>query len=77
MAAVIHCIIDNKQAIKAYKRVLRLDPQHIRARYDLAGCYAAIGDSKNSLVEYEHVREHAPKEASDLESILAKFNIKI
>jgi len=77
MAAVIHCIIDNKQAIKAYKRVLCLNPQHIRARYDLAGCYASIGDSKSALHEYEYLKEHAPEEASDLESVLAKFNIKI
>jgi tetratricopeptide (TPR) repeat protein len=72
MEAVIHCIIDNKQAIKAYKRVLRLDPEHIHARYDLAGCYAALGDSKSALHEYEYLKEHAPEEASDLEPLLTK-----
>lgn len=80
MAAVIHRMIDNKQAIKAYKRVLgvgpELSPEHIRTHYDLAGCYAAIGDHKHALREYEYLKEHAPEEASKLESVLADFNIE-
>ena len=77
MAAVIYCIIDNKQAIKVYKKILHLDPQHILAHYDLAGCYASIGDSKHALQEYKYLKEHTPEEASNLESVLADFGINI
>jgi len=70
-------IIDNKQAIKVYKKILHLDPQHILAHYDLVGCYASIGDSKHALQEYKYLKEHAPEEASNLESVLADFGINI
>lgn len=77
MVAVIYCIVDNKQAIKAYKKVLHLSPQYIHAHYDLVGCYASIGDSKHALQEYKYLKEHAPEEASNLESVLANFDIDI
>ncbi len=81
MAAVIHCIINNKQAIKAYKRVLRvgpeLNPTHIRAHYDLAGCYAVVGDHRHALLEYRYLKEYAPEEVSKLESVLTDFNIEL
>jgi tetratricopeptide (TPR) repeat protein len=77
MAAVIYCIIDNKQAIKVYNKILYLDPQHILTHYDLAGCYASVGDSKHALQEYKYLKEHAPEEASNLESVLADFDINI
>ncbi|TRZ49762.1 MAG: hypothetical protein D4S01_07965 [Dehalococcoidia bacterium] len=75
MAAEIHCIIDNKDGIKAYKEVLRIAPDYIPAHFHLAGCYAATGKRELALQEYKFIKENAPEVATDLESVLAHFNI--
>lgn len=77
MAAEIYCIISNRDAIKAYKKVLDIDPNCISAHLDLAGCYAAIHKRKLALQEYEFIKENAPEAVTHLESVLASFNIKV
>lgn len=95
MAAEIHCIINNEDGTKAYKKILRIAPDCIPAHFHLAGCYAATyylhkqspptsyygehfsGNDKLALKEYKFIKEGAPELATDLESVLADFNIKV
>jgi len=53
MVAMLYCTFNNKPAIEIYKKILKLDSHNIVAHYHLAGCYAAIGDSKNALHEFK------------------------
>ena len=76
-AAEIHCLIDNKSAIKAYEKVLHIVPGYVPAHFDLAGCYAATGNSEMALKEYKLIKEKAPEDAEDLRKILAEHNIEI
>ena len=95
MAAEIHCIINNEDGIKAYKKILHIAPDYVPAHFHLAGCYAATyylhkqspptsyygehfsGNDKLALKEYKFIKENAPELASDLESVLANFDINI
>ncbi len=77
MIAVLYCTFNNKLAIKIYKRILKLDPPNIDVHYHLAGCYAAIGDSKSALSEFEYIKENAPELTKDLKSILDRFGTPI
>ena len=58
-------------AIKRYKRVLDRWPNHMRARYNLARAYQAVGRVREAVLEYEMVcktHKHPPacKKASSL-----------
>lgn len=75
MAAEVRCIIDNRDAIKAYKRVLQIAPNCITAHFNLAGCYAATHKRKLALQEYEFLKNNAPELVDDLESVLGKFGV--
>lgn len=75
MVAVLYCTFSNKLAINIYKRILKLDPHNITAHYHLAGCYAAIGDSKNALHEFEYIKESSPEISNDLKTVLEKYGI--
>ncbi len=77
MAAEIRCIMSNEDGIKAYKNILHIAPDYVPAHFHLAGCYAATGKCELALQEYKFITEHAPELATDLESVLARFNIKI
>jgi len=77
MAAEIHCIIGSEDGITAYKKILSISPDYVRAHYYLAGCYAATGKRELALQEYKFITEHAPEVTTDLESELARFNLKI
>jgi tetratricopeptide (TPR) repeat protein len=77
MAAEIRCIMGNEDGIKAYKSILHIAPDYVNAHFNLAGCYAATGKCALALQEYKFITERAPELASDLESVLARFNVKI
>jgi tetratricopeptide (TPR) repeat protein len=82
MAAEIRCIINNKDAIRAYKKILCIAPENIPAHFNIAGCYAATanyisGNKELAIKEYKFIKNNAPEVASDLESILAQFDINI
>jgi tetratricopeptide (TPR) repeat protein len=77
MAAEIHCITNIADGIEAYKRILGIAPDYVRAHFYLAGCYAATGKCELALQEYKFITERAPEVATDLESELTRFNIKI
>jgi len=75
MAAEIHCIISYENGIKAYKKILHIAPNYVRAHFNLAYGYAATGKRELALQEYKFITEHAPELATDLESVLARFKI--
>jgi tetratricopeptide (TPR) repeat protein len=39
MAADLKCIINNKEGIKAYKEIIRIDSKNIQSHFNIAGCY--------------------------------------
>lgn len=77
MAAEMHCLINNGAGIKAYKRVLRLAPNHISAHFHLGGCYAAEGQREPAIQEYKYIQENAPELTSALATVLAEWGIEI
>jgi len=75
MAVEIHCIISYENGIKAYKKILHIAPDYVRAHFNLAYSYAATGKRELALQEYKFITEHAPEVATDLELVLARFKI--
>ncbi|MFC2169952.1 tetratricopeptide repeat protein [Acidobacteriota bacterium] len=77
MAANIHCLISNEDGIQAYKKLLDIAPDYVQAHFDLAGCYAATGKCKLALQEYRYIKENAPKLATELKSVLTRYDIDV
>ena len=75
MAANIYCIIDNNKGIHAYRNIIKLESNNIEAHYHLAGCYAAIGEHKLAINEYNYIKKHAPKLKEKVKKIFTKFGI--
>ncbi|MGE5587063.1 MAG: tetratricopeptide repeat protein [Clostridia bacterium] len=68
------------QAIRAYERVLELDPENIEARCDLGLCYWLAGDAGRAVQELEAVLEVNPNylpACNNLGFILAETKMDI
>jgi len=76
LSAEIHCHINNRKGIQAYKRVLEIDPSCTPAHFDLAGCYAGTGEEELARQEYYFVEKRDPEAAQELAAILAQFGTK-
>jgi tetratricopeptide (TPR) repeat protein len=55
----------NTRAVFALERVLAIDPNHVRARAEIARAYLALGETKTAAQEFETVkRQGAPADVS-------------
>ena len=77
MAAELHASMNNKSGIKAFKKILDIEPKHIPAHFHLAGCYVATGHRELALQEYEFIQENAPDIATDLAVVLADYDVDV
>ena len=75
MAAEIRTYKSNRMGIDALKHILDIDPHCMPAHFHLAGCYAATNQHKQSLKEYEFVRQNAPELASKLVEIIQQYGV--
>lgn len=77
MAADLKCIINNKEGIKAYKEIIRIDSKNIQSHFNIAGCYAAIDKKKEAIEEYEFIRIEAPDLVDKLKNIFLEYGLQI
>lgn len=57
------------QAIEAFERVLDFDPQHRRARNNLANCQLALGRFAAAVANYEAVRTQEPDNEAVIQNL--------
>ena len=77
MAADLKCIINNKEGIKAYKEIIKIDSTNIQSHFNIAGCYAAIGNKKKAIEEYNFIKTKAPDLVEKLEDIFLEYSLHI
>ena len=77
MSAEMRASKSNRMGIDAFKHVLDIDPDYVLAHFHLAECYSAANRHKDSLKEYEFVRQHAPDLASELAQIMQEHGVKV
>jgi len=75
MAAQLHCLIDNRSAVSAYKKVLALDSHNEQARFDLAACYAALGRKRQAVEQYKALAELNAELAPQLRDVLSRYGV--
>lgn len=63
----------NTNAIFALERVLAVDPNHVRARAEIARAYAAVGETKTAKQEFETVKRQGvpPEVAVTIDRVLS------
>lgn len=63
----------NTNAVFAFERVLAVDPNHVRARAEIARAYAALGETKTAKQEFETVKRQGvpPEVAATIERLLS------
>lgn len=63
----------NTNAVFALERVLAVDPNHVRARAEIARAYLALGETKTAKQEFEAVRKQGvpPEVAVTIDRLLA------
>jgi tetratricopeptide (TPR) repeat protein len=77
MAADLKCIINNEEGIKAYKEIIKIDYKNIQSHFNIAGCYAAIGNKKKAIEEYNFIKIEAPDLVVELEDIFSEYSLQI
>ncbi|MBI4989617.1 MAG: DUF560 domain-containing protein [Rhodocyclales bacterium] len=62
----------NTNAVFALERVLAVDPNHVRARAEIARAYLALGETKTAKQEFESVRKQGvpPEVAATIDRLL-------
>jgi tetratricopeptide (TPR) repeat protein len=63
----------NTNAVFALERVLAVDPNHVRARAEIARAYAALGETKIAKQEFETVKKQGvpPEVAATIDRLLS------
>jgi tetratricopeptide (TPR) repeat protein len=63
----------NTNAVFALERVLAVDPNHVRARAEIARAYAALGETKTAKQEFETVKKQGvpPEVAVTIDRVLS------
>lgn len=63
----------NTNAVFALERVLAVDPNHVRARAEIARAYAALGETKTAKQEFETVKKQGvpPEVAVTIDRLLS------
>ena len=63
----------NTNAVFALERVLAVDPNHVRARAEIARAYAALGETKTARQEFETVKKQGvpPEVAVTIDRLLS------
>jgi tetratricopeptide (TPR) repeat protein len=63
----------NTNAVFAFERVLAVDPNHVRARAEIARAYAALGETKTAKQEFETVKKQGvpPEVAVTIDRLLS------
>lgn len=63
----------NTNAVFALERVLAVNPNHVRARAEIARAYAALGETKTAKQEFETVKQQGipPEVATTIDRILS------
>lgn len=63
----------NTNAVFAFERVLAVDPNHVRARAEIARAYAALGETKTAKQEFETVKKQGvpPEVATTIDRLLS------
>jgi tetratricopeptide (TPR) repeat protein len=63
----------NTNAVFALERVLAVDPNHVRARAEIARAYAALGETKTAKQEFETVKQQGvpPEVAVTIDRVLS------
>ena len=77
MAAELLAEMNNKTGIIAFRKILDINLNYNPAHFHLAGCYAATGQHKLALQEYEFIKDNAPEIATDLATLLANYNVDV
>jgi tetratricopeptide (TPR) repeat protein len=57
----LYALGESDQAIELYQRALKIDPNFVLARYDLAVTYRGLGEVDKAIEEYEKVLKINPK----------------
>lgn len=63
----------NTNAVFAFERVLAVNPNHVRARAEIARAYVALGETKTAKQEFETVKQHGvpPEVAATIDKFLS------
>ena len=63
----------NTNAVFALERVLAVDPNHVRARAEIARAYAALGETRTAKQEFETVKQQGipPEVAATIDRVLS------
>jgi len=63
----------NTNAVFAFERVLAVDPNHVRARAEIARAYAALGETKTAKQEFDTVKKQGvpPEVAVTIDRLLS------
>ena len=66
----------NTNAVFALERVLAVDPNHVRARAEIARAYAALGETKTAKQEFETVKKQGvpPEVAVTIDRLLSAID---
>lgn len=66
----------NTNAVFALERVLAVDPNHVRARAEIARAYAALGETKTAKQEFETVKRQGvpPEVAVTIDRLLSAID---
>lgn len=57
----LYALGESDKAIDLYQRALKIDPDYVLARYDLAVAYRGLGEVDKAIAEYEKVLKINPK----------------
>ncbi|HKI49014.1 MAG TPA: tetratricopeptide repeat protein, partial [Desulfobacteria bacterium] len=57
----LYALGESNQAIDLYQRALKIDPDFVLARYDLAVTYRGLGEVDKAIAEYEKVLKINPR----------------
>jgi tetratricopeptide (TPR) repeat protein len=57
----LYALGESDQAIELYQRALKIDPNFVLARYDLAVTYRGLGEVDKAIAEYEKVLKINPR----------------
>jgi tetratricopeptide (TPR) repeat protein len=57
----LHALGESDKAIDLYQRALKIDPDFVLARYDLAVAYRGMGEVDKAIAEYEKALEINPR----------------
>jgi len=61
-------------AIDAYKQAIRINPDYVKAHYNLGVAYLGLGDKSSALDEYKVLNELDKESADTLFKLINKFH---